>query len=144
MIPRPAVACAVLLVVFASGAGAEATIRLAADTPEGQIVRMDQAKVDPSALPLVEIRSFGVTGAFADYAEWEGPTVAAWKTIAFQAADGYRWRFTGSEIDTAVLFLAVKVNGETLPKAHGFPVRLVAPGLTGSCWVKWITEIRLE
>jgi DMSO/TMAO reductase YedYZ molybdopterin-dependent catalytic subunit len=41
--------------------------------------------------------------------------------------------------------LAVGMNGEPLPVAHGFPVRMVVPGLYGyvsAC--KWITEIELS
>ncbi|BBH66080.1 putative oxidoreductase [Actinoplanes sp. OR16] len=40
--------------------------------------------------------------------------------------------------------LAIGMNGEPLPVAHGFPVRMVVPGLYGyvsAC--KWITEIEL-
>ncbi|RIW45995.1 molybdopterin-binding oxidoreductase [Micromonospora endophytica] len=40
--------------------------------------------------------------------------------------------------------LAVGMNGEPLPLAHGFPVRMVVPGLYGyvsAC--KWITELEL-
>ena len=40
--------------------------------------------------------------------------------------------------------LAVGMNGEPLPVEHGFPVRMVVPGLYGyvsAC--KWITEIEL-
>ncbi|MFF8268136.1 molybdopterin-dependent oxidoreductase [Streptomyces sp. NPDC016562] len=40
--------------------------------------------------------------------------------------------------------LAVGMNGEPLPFAHGFPVRMVVPGLYGyvsAC--KWLTELRL-
>jgi DMSO/TMAO reductase YedYZ molybdopterin-dependent catalytic subunit len=41
--------------------------------------------------------------------------------------------------------LAVGMNGQPLPIAHGFPVRMVVPGLYGyvsAC--KWITEIELS
>ncbi|WP_438861949.1 molybdopterin-dependent oxidoreductase [Paractinoplanes abujensis] len=41
--------------------------------------------------------------------------------------------------------LAVGMNGEPLPVSHGFPVRMVVPGLYGyvsAC--KWITEIELS
>ena len=40
--------------------------------------------------------------------------------------------------------LAIGMNGEPLPVAHGFPVRMIVPGLYGyvsAC--KWITEIEL-
>nr|MDP9462021.1 molybdopterin-dependent oxidoreductase [Actinomycetota bacterium] len=40
--------------------------------------------------------------------------------------------------------LAVAMNGEPLPVAHGFPVRMIVPGLYGYVsGTKWITEMRL-
>ncbi|WP_338104557.1 molybdopterin-dependent oxidoreductase [Microbispora catharanthi] len=40
--------------------------------------------------------------------------------------------------------LAVAMNGEVLPEAHGFPVRQVVPGLYGYVSAtKWVTEIRV-
>ena len=43
-------------------------------------------------------------------------------------------------LDAATL-LALKMNGETLPALHGFPVRLVVPGWDGTSWVKWVNSI---
>ncbi len=37
--------------------------------------------------------------------------------------------------------LAYEMNGEMLPSKHGFPLRVVAPGWAGDCWVKWLTSI---
>jgi DMSO/TMAO reductase YedYZ molybdopterin-dependent catalytic subunit len=37
--------------------------------------------------------------------------------------------------------LAYEMNGEPLPIAHGFPLRLVAAGWGGDSWVKWLTNI---
>ena len=37
--------------------------------------------------------------------------------------------------------LAYEMNGETLPKDHGFPVRLVVPGWYGMASVKWLAKI---
>ena len=39
--------------------------------------------------------------------------------------------------------LAYEMNGETLPAKHGFPLRVVAPGWAGDCWIKWLTSIRV-
>jgi hypothetical protein len=40
--------------------------------------------------------------------------------------------------------LAVGMNGEPLPPSHGYPVRLVVPGLYGYVSAtKWLTDIRL-
>ncbi|MCM9083251.1 MULTISPECIES: molybdopterin-dependent oxidoreductase [Streptomyces] len=47
-------------------------------------------------------------------------------------------------MDGRVALLAVGMNGQPLPFAHGFPVRMVVPGLYGyvsAC--KWIAELRL-
>ncbi|MFF4579693.1 molybdopterin-dependent oxidoreductase [Streptomyces sp. NPDC001389] len=54
----------------------------------------------------------------------------------------------GTPVETVMdgrdALLAVGMNGEPLPFAHGFPVRMVVPGLYGyvsAC--KWLTELRL-
>jgi DMSO/TMAO reductase YedYZ molybdopterin-dependent catalytic subunit len=39
--------------------------------------------------------------------------------------------------------LAYEMNGETLPVQHGFPLRVVAPGWAGDCWIKWLTSISI-
>jgi hypothetical protein len=41
------------------------------------------------------------------------------------------------------VLLAYEMNGETLPRNHGFPLRLVAPGKYGYKWVKWVTHIEV-
>lgn len=43
-------------------------------------------------------------------------------------------------LDSSTL-LAYEMNGETLPVQHGFPLRVVAPGWAGDCWIKWLTSI---
>lgn len=42
------------------------------------------------------------------------------------------------------LLLAWEVNGEPLPTAHGFPLRLVAPGWYGVANVKWLKRIEVR
>lgn len=37
--------------------------------------------------------------------------------------------------------LAYALNGETLPRDHGFPLRVVTPGWVGSSWIKWLGRI---
>jgi sulfoxide reductase catalytic subunit YedY len=39
------------------------------------------------------------------------------------------------------IFLAYQVNGVTLPRKHGFPLRLVYEDEYGSSWVKYVDEI---
>jgi DMSO/TMAO reductase YedYZ molybdopterin-dependent catalytic subunit len=40
--------------------------------------------------------------------------------------------------------LAWEVNGRPLPREHGWPLRVVAPGKYGYKWVKWVTEIEVS
>ena len=43
-----------------------------------------------------------------------------------------------------IALVAVGMNGEPLPRAHGFPARLVIAGLYGYVSAtKWLSEIRL-
>lgn len=39
------------------------------------------------------------------------------------------------------VILAYEMNEEPLPKAHGFPLRLVCPRMFGYKWIKWVTSI---
>ena len=37
--------------------------------------------------------------------------------------------------------LAYGMNGDALPRDHGFPIRAVVPGWVGSSWIKWLGRI---
>ena len=39
--------------------------------------------------------------------------------------------------------IAFAMNGEPLPRLHGGPLRIVAPGFPGSAWQKWLDRIEL-
>lgn len=58
--------------------------------------------------------------------------------------DGFTAGFPVGALDGRSALLAVGMNGEPLPLAHGFPARLIVPGIYGySSATKWITEIEL-
>jgi DMSO/TMAO reductase YedYZ molybdopterin-dependent catalytic subunit len=110
---------------------------------------------DLQAMPSVTKKVLLVCpGFFADFVEWEGVPVAAllekagvrgsYANVIFTSWDGYAGRFSKDEADSHLLFLALKVNGQTLPPNHGYPVRLVAERLYGGRWVKWITGVTVE
>lgn len=42
------------------------------------------------------------------------------------------------------VILAYEMNGEDLPRDHGYPVRMVIPGHVGARQVKWLHKIRLS
>lgn len=59
----------------------------------------------------------------------------------FQAADGYS---TSVELEWLLepdTILVYEMNGEPLPAAHGYPLRILMPGLYGQKMPKWITRI---
>jgi hypothetical protein len=45
------------------------------------------------------------------------------------------------DIDRKRIFLAYRVNGETLPQKHGSPLRLVYEDAYGYDWVKYVDEV---
>jgi DMSO/TMAO reductase YedYZ molybdopterin-dependent catalytic subunit len=59
------------------------------------------------------------------------------------SAAGASWVFPLDAVAQTGAFLALGMNGQTLPRDHGAPVRLVVPGWYGCSWIKWVNEIRL-
>jgi DMSO/TMAO reductase YedYZ molybdopterin-dependent catalytic subunit len=116
---------------------------------------------DVLALPMVEERitltcvSNEVGGALVGTALWLGTPLKALldragvqkgaDQIVGRAFDGFTTGFpVGTLDDGRPALLAVGMNGEALPLAHGFPARIVVPGLYGYVSAtKWLTEIEL-
>jgi sulfite oxidase len=42
------------------------------------------------------------------------------------------------------VLLAYEMNGEELPRDHGFPLRAIVPGIVGARQVKWLGSVRLS
>lgn len=64
--------------------------------------------------------------------------------IVGRSVDGYTCGFPVSTLDGRDAIVAVGMNGEPLPLDHGFPARLVVPGLYGYVSAtKWLSEIEL-
>jgi DMSO/TMAO reductase YedYZ molybdopterin-dependent catalytic subunit len=65
--------------------------------------------------------------------------------VVGRSADGFECGFPVSvAMDGRDALVVVGMNGEPLPIEHGFPVRLVVPGLYGYVSAtKWLTEIEL-
>src|SRR6476469_7677740 len=47
----------------------------------------------------------------------------------------------GKALDDAII--AWEMNGEPLPRDHGFPARLIVPGWVGIASIKWLGELRV-
>jgi DMSO/TMAO reductase YedYZ molybdopterin-dependent catalytic subunit len=116
---------------------------------------------DLLSLPLIEdyvtltCVSNPVGGPYIGNARWLGASLAALLRMArirrgaeqliCTSVDGFT---SGTPVQTVMdgrnALLAVAMNGQPLPVAHGFPARMVVPGLYGyvsAC--KWITDIKV-
>jgi DMSO/TMAO reductase YedYZ molybdopterin-dependent catalytic subunit len=93
---------------------------------------------------------------FVDNAQWTGVPVATIlaevgvqpqaSEVTFYAADQFQYNKTLPLVEAQHdgVFLAHTVDGQILPKEHGYPLRLVVKGEYGSYWVKWVNHIEIE
>lgn len=64
--------------------------------------------------------------------------------IVGRSVDGYTCGFPVAALDGRDAMVAFGMNGEPLPLEHGFPARLIVPGIYGyASATKWLTEIQL-
>ena len=61
--------------------------------------------------------------------------------IVFRAAEGYSDSIPLEKAVEETTLLVFGMNGEALPREHGFPARIIVPGIYGMKNVKWLTEI---
>jgi sulfoxide reductase catalytic subunit YedY len=93
-------------------------------------------------------------GFFTNHGRWKGISVTELLRLAqsesgithvtFRGPPG-RYakteRFPIAEVAADKIFLAYQVNGQILPRKHGFPLRVVAEDHYGSEWVKYVHEV---
>jgi len=63
--------------------------------------------------------------------------------VIFRCADGYSDSIPIQKAMHPDCLLAYRMNGERLPRAHGFPLRALVPGLYGYKNPKWILELEV-
>ncbi|UFU04780.1 molybdopterin-dependent oxidoreductase [Ruania halotolerans] len=124
-----------------------------------QEVRLSYAELADSALveALVTLTcvSNAVGGTLAGNATWLGLPVRdvlaragvqdSADMVLSRSADGWTASTPLEALtDDRDALLAIGMNGEPLPTEHGFPVRLVVPGLYGYVSAtKWVTELKV-
>jgi hypothetical protein len=100
--------------------------------------------------PLREMRAvLDCTGGWWSEQYWQGVPLGVLladrgirpgaTAVAVVSITGHRWWFPLDEVRG--MLLGTHVGGEPLAPAHGYPVRLVAPGRRGFQWVKWVGRI---
>jgi len=112
----------------------------------------DDLRAAESVTTAATLRCIGepVDGSLMDTAVWTGVPLAGVLDRAaptgdhavVHAADGYYERLPLSVLRDALLVFGM--NGERLPRAHGYPVRLVMPGTWGKINTKWIERIEIR
>ncbi len=95
-----------------------------------------------------------VGGPYMSNASWEGVPLtdllsragkitAGASKVVLHAADDYADSIHLSKALEPTTLVALRMNGVTLPQGHGFPARLLVPGIYGMKHVKWITGIEV-
>ena len=64
--------------------------------------------------------------------------------MVFRAADGYSDMLHLSQALNPDALIAYEINGAALPQAHGYPARLLIPGLYGMKNGKWLTSLTVS
>lgn len=96
-------------------------------------------------------------GFFANHGRWKGISIGTLLEKAKMEKSVTHVTFAGQkganekvetfpieDILSNKVFLAYGVNGETLPKKHGFPLRVVAAGYYGDDWLKYVYKVTLD
>lgn len=106
-------------------------------------------------LPSIERKVLLICpGFFANHGSWKGVSLMTVLNLARMKADTTHIgvsgpegryekaeRFPIADISKDKIFLAYEVNGEKLPRKHGFPLRIVAEDYYGDDWVKYVYKI---
>ncbi|CAN5717914.1 hypothetical protein BH20VER1_BH20VER1_13480 [soil metagenome] len=97
--------------------------------------------------------SYGIGSGLCSNALWKGVPLPALlaqvkpkpdvTTVLFRAADGYYETFRFEKAMEPTTLVAYEMNGEPLPQRHGYPLRMIVPGLYGEKNPKWLTRIEL-
>lgn len=63
--------------------------------------------------------------------------------VVLRAVDGYDDTISLAKAMDPTTLVVYEMNGAALPFKHGYPVRMIVPGLFGEKSVKWITRVEL-
>lgn len=63
--------------------------------------------------------------------------------VKLYGADGYTDTFAIEKALDPTTLVVYRMNGELLPERHGYPVRVIVPGLYGEKNVKWVTGVEV-
>lgn len=111
------------------------------------------ARPSVSEIVTLECIGNGVAGEAISTAKWEGIPLKTLlqeagvsprgDDVIFRAADGYSDSIPMERAMKGDVLVTHTMNGVTLPRGHGFPVRMIVPGIYGMKSVQWLTDIEV-
>jgi DMSO/TMAO reductase YedYZ molybdopterin-dependent catalytic subunit len=114
---------------------------------------LDDLRAFPKVESLRTLECIGnpVGGTLIGNVRWGGCEAAAlWREVGilpqatrakFEAEDDYQTSVELKWITQPGVLMVYEMNGEPLPTEHGFPLRILMPGLYGQKMPKWIRDI---
>ncbi len=112
-------------------------------------------KLPSTTRPItLECIANGPPGHLISTAIWQGVTIRSLldkhggalsnaRYVAFYSVDGYSISQPLDVVLQADALLAYRMNGAPLPNRHGYPLRVLIPGLYGEENPKWVTRVEL-
>ena len=111
------------------------------------------ARQTVSEIVTLECVGNGVAADAISTAQWEGIPLktlleeagasSQGVDVVFRAADGYSDSIPLARVMQGDVLVAHRMNGVVLPREHGYPARIIAPGIYGMKNVQWLTEIEV-
>lgn len=91
--------------------------------------------------PLISTALWGGIPLAALLQEADPSAEADW--VVFRCVDDYDVGIPRERAEDPATFLALTMNGVPLPTDHGYPARVVVPGIYGMFSAKWVEQIEL-
>jgi DMSO/TMAO reductase YedYZ molybdopterin-dependent catalytic subunit len=116
---------------------------------------LEQLRTLPEMVQYLTLQCISneVGGDLMGNAQWRGVSLpelleraelrAGAADVVLYSADGYTDSIPLAKAMQKDTMLAYEMNGEVLPRNHGFPLRLLVPDIYGMKNVKWVTKIEV-
>lgn len=119
----------------------------------GQPVELTEAQL--LALPTEEhTYAVNCVDGWSATRTWRGVSMASLLAMAGARSDfthllirstsGYHWEHGRERMLAAGTLIVTHINGVRLNDAHGYPARLMVPGVIGESNIKWVDEIQVR
>lgn len=131
-------------------------LEIGGDVAHPMTLSFDDLKALPAVDETATLACIGnlVGGGLISTAAWHGVPLQSLiemakpapgvKEVLFTASDGYTNTIEYDKVAAEGVIVAYGMNGEPLPRKHGYPARIITPGRYGEKHVKWVTRITVQ